>query len=453
MVFKKMYNGAGVLLLAVCFCMGMYSSTYAQEFVAEHEQQQLEKGDALYHSLKDAYAHRKWLQVTTIFDDYASSYVQLDVKSHRHAALTLDADEKKRNKRERERYDQLRKQKHKEYVMAHGLAAISYAHMKKFVAANDVLRSVQEYGDDHAIIPAARGVIAYLLADYNAAEPLLKTANVLDSTLIEPVYYLYKIALKKAEYGTAFFWLEKTVALEPERPDLMMAQARLLQKLGQSSAAELMYTQLIEMNSNNAVAYNNRGYCRIALGKLEAALNDFNSAIAINGAYSEALLNRAALWRTSGKLQAALNDLTAGLKAAPSDTRLLISRMQTLRDMGNYVLAKEDLEQILLLSNSISAINEAGWFLATCPSEIVRDGKRAVKVLLPIVERSKRHPRVLDSLAAAYAASDEFDKAIATQQEALSRGIEYRLPNYQLTKYEKRLALYADGQSFKTSMD
>jgi len=56
-------------------------------------------------------------------------------------------------------------------------------------------------------------------------------------------------------------------------------------------------------------------------------------------------------------------------------------------------------------------------------------------------------------LAAAYASSNEFDKAVATQQEALTRGIEYRLAPYQLAKYEKRLALYTENRPFKTSMD
>ncbi|SIN70438.1 tetratricopeptide repeat protein [Halodesulfovibrio marinisediminis] len=453
MDFKRIYNGAGALLLAVCFCLGINSPVSANGFVTPQVQQQLDKNDALYSSLQDAYTQRKWRQVSITFDEYTKAFVTLDLKAKQYSSLIVDVEEKRRKKRELDRYNSLRKQKQKEYVTAHGLGAIAYAHRKKFVAANDVLREVQEYGDEQAIIPAARGVIAYLMKDYNAAEPLLKTAHTLDSNLFEPVYYLYKIAFNKGEYGTAFFWMEKTAALKPERLDLIMAQAQLLQKLGQSSAAELMYTQLIKLDSSNAVAYNNRGYCRIALGKLDAAFSDFNSALAINDAYSEALLNRAALWRATGNLAAALKDLNSGLKSTPSDTRLLVSRMQTQQDMGNYVLAKEDMEQILLLSNSISAVNEAGWFLATCPSDTVRDGKRAVELLLPIVKRSKRHPRVLDSLAAAYAASNEFDKAVATQQEALTRGIEYRLPNYQLTNYEKRLALYAESRSFKTSMD
>jgi len=235
-------------------------------------------------------------------------------------------------------------------------------HTVKNSAAHDALRPVQEYGDEQAIIPTARGIVAYEMKDFNAAEPLLKTANVLDSNLIEPVYYLYKVALKKGEYGTAYFWLEKAAALEPSRPDLMMAQARLLQKLGQSSAAELMYSQLILVDSSNAVAYNNRGYCRIALGKLDDAFSDFSSALAINDQYTEALLNRAALWRTTDNLPAALKDLTAGLLITPSDTRLLVSRMQVLNAAGKYSLAKVDMEQILVLSDSISAVNEAGWF-------------------------------------------------------------------------------------------
>ena len=453
MDFKKYYNGAGVFLLAVCFCISITSPASAKELVTWAVQQQLDKNDALYLSLQDAYVQRQWGKVIKRFEVYKRDFVKTDLKKRNRVSFSADRDEKRENKREQNRYRALRARLLKEYVEAHGYAAIAYAHRKKFTAAHDALRPVQEYGDEQAIIPTARGIVAYEMKDYNAAEPLLKTANVLDSNLIEPVYYLYKVALKKGEHGTAYFWLEKAAALEPSRPDLMMAQARLLQKLGQSSAAELMYSQLIGLDSSNAVAYNNRGYCRIALGKLDAAFSDFSSALAINDQYSDALLNRAALWRTTNNLPAALKDLTAGLLITPSDTRFLVSRMQVLSDAGKYALAKVDMEQILVLSDSISAVNEAGWFLATCPSDIVRDGKRAVKLLLPILERSKRHPRVLDSLAAAYASSNEFDKAVATQQEALARGIEYRLATYQLAKYEKRLALYTDNRPFKTSMD
>lgn len=453
MDFKKYCNGVGVFLLAVCFCMSISSPVSAKDLVTKDLQQQLDKNDALYQSLQDVYKQRKWSKVTARFDEYKKGFVQPEVIRGHRTPFLVDAEEKRQKKRELNRYKSLRSKLHKEYVRAHGLAAIAYAHRKKFVAAHDALRPVQEYGDEQAIIPTARGIIAYVMKDYNASESLLKTAHVLDSNLIEPVYYLYKVALNKGEYGTAYFWLEKAAALEPNRLDLIMAQAQLLQKLGQSSAAEIMYSQLIGLDSSNAVAYNNRGYCRIALGKIDAAFNDFSSALAINDQYTEALLNRAALWRAASNLPAALKDLNAGIQVAPSDTRLLVSRMQALSDMGEFALAKEDMEQILFLSDSISAVNEAGWFLATCPSDLVRDGKRAVELLLPILERSKRHPRVLDSLAAAYASSSEFDKAVATQQEALTRAIEYRLPPYQLTNYEKRLALYADNRPFKTRMD
>ncbi|WP_430735097.1 hypothetical protein [Halodesulfovibrio aestuarii] len=453
MDFKKNRYGAGVLLLAVCFCLSCNLFVYANEFVPEDMQEQLRKSDALYLSLQDAYKHEKWSKVIKLFDEYTKSFVQPEQKNLSHTSFMVDKEEKRKKKRELDQYNSFCMKLHKEYVTAHGLAAIAYVHGRKFVAAHDVLRPVQDYADEYAIVPTARGIIAYVMKDYNAAEPFLKTAHVLDSTLVDPVYYLYKIALKKGEPGTAYFWLEKAAALEPDRLDLIMAQARLLQKLGQSSAAEIMYSRLIELDSNNSVAYNNRGYCRIALGKIDAAFNDFSSALSINGMYTEALLNRAALWRTTNNFLEALKDLNTGLQVAPSDARLLVSRMQTLCDMGNFALAKADMEQILVFSDSISAVNEVGWFLATCPSDAVRDGKRAVKLLLPLVEKSKRHPRVLDSLAAAYAASDQFDKAVVTQQEALARGIEYRLPNFQLTKYEKRLALYNENRPFKTSLD
>lgn len=453
MVFNRIRNGAGALLLAVCFCAGMILPATASTFISPELQVKLADSDKVYASLLSAYENRKWSKVLSLSKEFSKQYALLNLSPRRSTAFSVDRDEKNRQDKGIKFFNSLRKKKKKEFVMSQGLAAIALAHKRDFVAAHDILRTVEDSGDDYAVIPAARGVIAYKMKDYNAAEPFLKTAHMYDSTMMEPVYYLYKIALKKGEYGTAYFWLEKAAALAPERLNLMMAQGRLLQKLGQSSAAEIMYSKLIERDSSNAVAYNNRGYCRIALGKLDAAFSDFNSAISINSEYSEALLNRAALWRATGNLPAAIEDLNTGLASTPSDARLLVSRMQTFSDMGDFVSAKADMEQILLLSGSISAVNEAAWFLATSPDDSVRDGTRAVALLLPLVERSKRHPRVLDSLAAAYAASGEFEKAVATQQEAVKRGVQYRLPNFQLTKYEKRLALYKENKPFKTGMD
>lgn len=453
MVFKRLHNGAGVLLLAVCFFTGLMLPASAKNFMTPEVQARFGKSSALYNSLRDAYENKQWDTVLRVFKRYKRAAEQVQLVKVKTSAFSVDVEERQKHNRDVANYNALLHKMKKEFAASHGYAALAFAKKKQLTESEKLLDSVQDYADDLGVIPAARGVVAYARTEYKVSEKLLKKAFALDKNLFEPVYYLYKLADKKGEIGTAYFWLEKSVALAPERLDLVMGQAKLLQKLGQSAAAESIYTKLLEIDSTNAVAYNNRGYSRVAMGDVEGAFKDFTSALVINSVYIEALLNRAALWRTTKNLSAALEDLNAGLQVSAGDTRLLISRMQTLQDMGRYLMAKEDMEDVLTRSDSISVINEAGWFLATCPSEAVRDGKRAVKILLPIVEQSKRHPRVLDSLAAAYAETNEFDKAMKIQKEAIERGNDYRLSSYQLQNYEKRLALYTDNRPFRNTME
>ena len=69
--------------------------------------------------------------------------------------------------------------------------------------------------------------------------------------------------------------------------------------------------------------------------------------------------------------------------------------------------------------NDGNALNNLAWVLATCPADAIRDGKLAVELAvkattLPSVDV----PIVLRTLAAAYAESGDFSKAIDTAQHA-----------------------------------
>ncbi|MEQ8861759.1 MAG: tetratricopeptide repeat protein [Pseudomonadales bacterium] len=68
--------------------------------------------------------------------------------------------------------------------------------------------------------------------------------------------------------------------------------------------------------------------------------------------------------------------------------------------------------------NSPRAINDYAWLLATSPFDEVRNGPQAVTLAMQAVGR-ERSPSYLDTLAAAYAETGKFDRAVATQREAL----------------------------------
>ena len=181
----------------------------------------------------------------------------------------------------------------RERAEAYAFAALAYAHEGDMSHAEALLQEVESHSEKIAQIDAAHGVIAFYQGQDDVAEDFFQKAYGVDPENFDAVVYQFKLADKKKEAGTAYFWLEKAIALRSERLDLQMAQARLLQRFGQPAAAEEIYSVLLAHNPYNAMVLNNRGYCRIALGNLDAAFTDLSAALQINAEYSDALMNRA----------------------------------------------------------------------------------------------------------------------------------------------------------------
>jgi TPR repeat protein len=69
--------------------------------------------------------------------------------------------------------------------------------------------------------------------------------------------------------------------------------------------------------------------------------------------------------------------------------------------------------------NHVQALNDYAWLLATSAFDQVRNGQQALTLALQAVDR-RRIPAYLDTLAAAYAETGKFDRAVETQREALA---------------------------------
>ena len=94
-------------------------------------------------------------------------------------------------------------------------------------------------------------------------------------------------------------------------------------------------------------------------------------------------------------------------------------------------------------------MNEIAWIRATHPDAKVRNPPEAVRLAERAAERtSRQQPVILDTLAAAYAAAGDFDRAAATAQEATSlaaAGGPSALPS----EIGKRLELYRQKKPFR----
>jgi tetratricopeptide (TPR) repeat protein len=94
-------------------------------------------------------------------------------------------------------------------------------------------------------------------------------------------------------------------------------------------------------------------------------------------------------------------------------------------------------------------MNGLAWVLATHPDRKLRDSGRAIRLAQRASELTEnRDASILDTLAAAYAAADQFDQAVATAEAALGL-IDDRASSDLETDLKKRLDLYRQRSPFR----
>lgn len=103
--------------------------------------------------------------------------------------------------------------------------------------------------------------------------------------------------------------------------------------------------------------------------------------------------------------------------------------------------------------NSVDALNNAAWQLATCPNPQLRDGKTAVELANKACELTGyKQPFYIVTLAAAYAEAGQYDEAITNAQKA--RVLALRHGQIELaTRDEQLLELYQAGKPFHETAD
>jgi TPR repeat protein len=98
---------------------------------------------------------------------------------------------------------------------------------------------------------------------------------------------------------------------------------------------------------------------------------------------------------------------------------------------------------------SIRDKNRFSWDLSVTPDAQLRNAALAIRVLEPALAAQKqKSPTYLDTLAAAYAEHGQFDKAIATQLEAIET-LRRARPAEPALELQQRLELYRTGKSYR----
>ncbi len=160
-------------------------------------------------------------------------------------------------------------------------------------------------------------------------------------------------------------------------------------------------------------------------GDVASAKRNINEALRIDPKLWPALYVRAEIFAREGKYELAIQDCDEALRQNRTfiDAALLRANINVGR--GKYAEASKEFNSLIAMRPATvtlaRALSERAWFQATCPDASFRNGQQAVKdakTACSIV--AWKDEDMIDTLAAAYAESGDFDSAVRYAQQALA---------------------------------
>ncbi len=182
------------------------------------------------------------------------------------------------------------------------------------------------------------------------------------------------------------------------------------------------YHQALHIKPNYAKAHNNLGNVLSKQGKLDEAISHYHQALHIKPNYANAHNNLGNALSTQGKLDEAISHYHQALHIKPDFAMAHYNLGRALAMKGRHNGAiKRFREAVRLEPNWSMPLTRAAWLLATHPDPNVHDASQAVELAERAAKLTRyQDARILDTLAAAYAAAGQFDRAVTTAQAALA---------------------------------
>ena len=216
-------------------------------------------------------------------------------------------------------------------------------------------------------------------------------------------------------------------------------------RLGDLKRALDDYNEAIRLDPDESHFWFSRGLVRANRREYNQAIDDYNEAIRRNPGKSFYFHSRGASLSSRGDYEQAIADYDRALKINPDYPPTHYNRAYAAEKQGDYQQAIDDyMEALRLAPLYADALNNLAWLLATCPDETLRDGKRAVEFAQGAGKLAAwKESYYYGTLAAAYAETGEFDKAVESQRKAIELA-----DDSDKADLRERLALYEAGMPY-----
>jgi tetratricopeptide (TPR) repeat protein len=266
--------------------------------------------------------------------------------------------------------------------------------------------------------------------------------------------------------------LNKAIAMQPDDPlTLLMRAENALQRKDISGAksdlqaAEKLAPKLKESDQGISLS----AQIAIAEERLVDAINSAKQLVDRSPEDVKRHMFLANLYALDKRPRQAVEVYTDWLNDHPKDADVLRARGDTLLSVGDHAAAIKDYETVIQTLGNVESVaadesqraqaagayNNLAWVLATSPIDEVRDGKRALE-LAEAASRLSDYKKafILSTLAAAYAESGDFAKAIEWSSKAVEFASDENDENHeQLEQLKSELESYKAGQPWREKQE
>jgi tetratricopeptide (TPR) repeat protein len=224
----------------------------------------------------------------------------------------------------------------------------------------------------------------------------------------------------------------------------------LLLQTGRVEEAVAQFAKAVGLKPDFAAARANLGGALVKLGRLDEAERELRKTLESDGRYAPAHYALGLVLSQRGDAQGAMREWRGTLGIDPKHAEAHQRLGDALYAQGRTAEALAQWRQGLELQpNDAAALGRAAWVLGTSPDAAIRNGGEALGFAVRAMEISGGNdPRLLDTLAAAYAAQGQFANAALTARRAQARALQEKQPAL-AEEIGARIALYEREQPFR----
>ncbi|MBU0678244.1 MAG: tetratricopeptide repeat protein, partial [Verrucomicrobia bacterium] len=209
----------------------------------------------------------------------------------------------------------------------------------------------------------------------------------------------------------------------------------------------------LHLKPDYEVTHYNLGLLLALEGQYEQALEQYGEAVRIRPDFTDAYCRMGSCYMLLGELDEAIRSFAKAVEASPEQFEIHYQLAALCHAAGNHAEALRHYKTTTVLNPWFpDAFSNMAWILSTHADPELRDGSSAVKLATRACELTGyRNPLFLTSLAAAYAETGRFEKAIATETRAADTALS--AGNTELVRQcRHRLELYHRGEPHRETV-